>query len=152
MTKKDYYFKNLREEVDLINNNKIDKDVRNLLLLKCRIQMGSPSYQSGSVRSIKKAVIALERDIPMPRLQTRCGKCDLWLNECDWGDEDFSLKEVGGFNYCPLCGQKIDWSKDKLDELRKEWSCKKCVRYAKCSAEKSGLDTEAIDCYLYETL
>ena len=63
---------------------------------------------------------ALEKQIPKARFQTRCGVCELWLNECDWGDEDWVLSEAGQFNYCPRCGQRIDWTRDDCYDKRSE--------------------------------
>ena len=58
---------------------------------------------------------ALEREIPRARFQYRCGKCDLDISETDWGDEDSTLKDFDNqFNYCPRCGQRIDWDHDVL--------------------------------------
>lgn len=70
------------------------------------------------------------------RFQGRCGVCSLDLNECDWGDEDWCLSDnrEANFNYCPRCGQRIDWQRDDyydfcdpvaemeklLEELKKE--------------------------------
>lgn len=62
-----------------------------------------------------------ERDIPKPRFQTRCGVCDLELNECDWGDEDWCLSDniEENYKYCPRCGQRIDWKHDEYyDRLK----------------------------------
>lgn len=61
-----------------------------------------------------------ERDVPKARFQCRCGVCDLDLNECDWGDEDWQLSEnlEENFKYCPRCGQRIDWGHDELYDNR----------------------------------
>lgn len=63
-----------------------------------------------------------EREIPKARFQTRCGVCDLWLNECDWGDEDWCLSDNRRehYKYCPRCGQRIDWEHDEVYDCYKE--------------------------------
>ena len=60
------------------------------------------------------AAKTMEREIPRARWQYRCGTCDLDISECDWGDENATLGELGQFNYCPRCGQRIDWKHDSL--------------------------------------
>lgn len=61
-----------------------------------------------------------ERDIPKARFQCRCGICDLDLNECDWGDEDWCLSDnlQENYKYCPRCGQRIDWEHDTVYDRR----------------------------------
>lgn len=56
----------------------------------------------------------LEKEIPRARFQYRCGVCDLDVSECDWGDENWTLHDANQFNYCPRCGQRIDWDHDEL--------------------------------------
>ena len=63
-----------------------------------------------------------KRDTPMARYQCRCGVCDLDLNECDWGDEDWCLSDNlrENYKYCPRCGQRIDWEHDDFYDERSE--------------------------------
>lgn len=57
----------------------------------------------------------IEKEIPRARFQHRCGVCDLALSECDWGgNETDTLRDSDGFNYCPRCGQRVDWGHDEL--------------------------------------
>jgi len=62
-----------------------------------------------NLKSMKAAIDALERMIPTQPYMESDGYADgseVWEYYCPMCNYDF---EENVFNYCPKCGQKIDW-------------------------------------------
>lgn len=74
------------------------------------------SYVGVNWRDVyKTAIEALEKQIPKkPNITIHngyCGNCG-----CAWGYDRLSTEERCGytyFQYCPACGQRIDWSEEE---------------------------------------
>ena len=81
---------------------------------RLKYEKPSKEYQGNLNKAIDKAIEALEKQIPKKIIENR------WIyTKCDCGHE-FSVHHGDGYysipyeektNYCPDCGQKLDWSK-----------------------------------------
>lgn len=67
----------------------------------------APEYERNQVESLKAAIYALEKQIPCnTELETKEGYDTPVCSDC--GGHIYLMR--GKANYCPNCGQALDWS------------------------------------------
>ena len=95
----------LKQDIDLIIFDETTGEALTLAQVKSRNELNYQSY-----KALEKAIEALERQIAKKVERYSCNTIGEMTFNCPSCNLEYYVTDYEDFNYCPNCGQKIDWS------------------------------------------
>ena len=102
------------EELQIVNLENTDIAHWDMAMLKAQLEQRLAYYKGmvytdDSIKSAKDDRTTLNKAKKVIEIETvyKCPSCDTWLLV---KDKDICPKYMDKHNYCPSCGQALDWS------------------------------------------